>query len=253
MPSMAFGQIAITNATSRSQVLAIDPLNQCGISAGDGGFVLFSATSNMFDDAFVLYLGSDKDGAKQTLESLIGLVDVVKTQNVTFQDMTGTSFTARMIYKGLILSTDNYAGDVYMPRSLLKWLLGQLDNPDGGPWDSINDAANAIGFPEKVGNVVAGGQLQKWGSAYCLAANNAKIYLGNSKEDALATMKEYEVFASAKEQVWPVIIINARVQAHVTNAIEFGAKTAYLNPSDNSPTIPLYQLYLKKYVKILEK
>lgn len=66
-------------------------------------------------------------------------------------------------------------------------------------------------------------------------------------------MKEYEAFASSKEQAWPVIIINSRVQAHVTNATEFSAKTAYLNPSDNSPTIPLYQLYLKKYVKILEK
>lgn len=253
MPSMVFGQIAITNATSRAQVIAIDPLNRCGISVGDGGFVLFSATSNMFDDAFVLYLGSDKDGAKQTLESLIGLVDVVKTQDVTFQDMTGTSYTTRKIHKGLILSTDNYAGDIYMPGSLLKWLLGQLDNPDGGPWDSINDAANAIGHLEKIGNIVAGGQLQKWGSVYCLAANDAKIYLGNSKEDALATMKEYEAFASSKEQVWPVIIINSRVQAHVTNATEFGAKTAYLNLSDNSPTIPLYQLYLKKYVKILEK
>ena len=121
-----------------------------------------------------------------------------------------------------------------------------------GP-DSSSMIRGSIGHPEKIGNIVAGGQLQKWGFAYRLAANDTKIYLGNSKEDALATMKEYEAFASSKEQVWPVIIINSRVQAHVTNATEFSAKTAYLNPSDNSPTIPLYQLYLKKYVKILEK
>ena len=249
----AFCQITITRTSAKSQVIAVDPLNQCGVATGENGFFLFSSTSNMFDDAFIMYLGADKDGAKRTLESLIDLIDVVKNQNITFQDGAGTSYTASTIYKGLKLTSSDYAGDVYVAGSLLSWLQGQLDNPDGGPWDSITDAANDIGSPEKVGNIVAGGQLQKWGSAYCLAANNAKIYLGNSKEDALATMKEYEAFASSKEQVWPVIIINARVSAQVTNASEIGAKTAYVKPSDGCPTIPLYQLYMKKYVKILEK
>lgn len=249
----AFGQITITQTSARAQVIAVDPLNQCGIGSGEQGYFLFSSTSNMFDDAFILYLGKDKIGAKQTIESLIGLVDAVQSQNVTFQDITGASFTASMIHKGLILTSNDYAGEVYIAGSLLSWLLSQLETPDGGPWNSINDAANEIGSPEKIGNIVAGGQLQKWGSAYCLAANNTKIYLGNSKDDALATIKEYESFASSKDQVWPVIIINARVKGHVTNANELGAKVAYIQPSNGEQRIPLYQLYVKKYVKILEK
>lgn len=250
---LSMGQITITQEESRAQVIAVDPLNRCGVATNESGFFLFSSTSNMFDDAFILYLGPDKNGAKQTLESLIGLVEVVKTKHVTFQDFKGAGFTASMIYKGLALASTEYAGEVYVPSSLLSWLLGQLDNPDGGPWNSIKDAANFIGTPEKVGSGALGGQLQKWGSAYYLNYEPNKVYLGNSKEDALATIMEYEAFSSSKEQVWPVILLNARVTAGVTNDIEFGAKTSYVKPSDGSNTFPMYQLYLKRFIKLLDK
>ena len=249
----AYGQITITKATTRTQIIALDPFNQCGIGINEQGYFLFSSTSNRFDDAFFLYLGQEKDNAKQTIASLIDLVDIVNTQNVTFQDPTGTSFTARKIFKGLTLSSSNHSGDVHIARSLLSWLLVQIDTPDGGPWDSINDAVHGLGSPTKVASVVAGGQIQKMGSAIFLTGNNDRVYLGNSIDDAIMMLKDYEAFASSSEQEWPVIIINTRVSGKVTNAREFGAKTAYIKPSDRGTTIPLYQIYLKKYIKALEK
>ena len=50
-----------------------------------------------------------------------------------------------------------------------------------------------------------------------------------------------------------VIILNSTSCARVTNVNELGAKTAYVNPLDGGQQMSLYQLYLKKHLKALER
>ncbi len=249
----ALGQITISNVEARDKIVALDPYNFCGIGIDENGYFLFSNTSNTFDNAFIMYLGEEKDGSLKTLNDLASLVEVVKSQNVTFQSWSGNSYTASMVYNGIALSTPDRAGDVYLHKSLLNWLIGQLENPQGGPWNSVTEAKNAAGNSEKATSVVVGGQVRKWGASYYYSLTTGDVYLGSSKEDAIETLREYADMASSKEQVWPVIILNSTNCARVTNANELGAKTAYVTPLDGGPQMSLYQLYLKKHLKALEK
>lgn len=248
-----YGQITISNVESRDKIIAFDPFNFCGIGLDDNGYYLFSNTSNMFDGQFILYLGEEKDGSLKTITDLVVLVDVVKTQNITFQSWNGNSYTASMVHDGIALSSPDHAGKVYLHKSLLNWLIGQLENPQGGPWDSINDASNAVGSSEQATSVVWGGQMRKWGDTYYLSLSTGVFYLGSSKEDAIETLREYTTMMSSNEQVWPIIILKSTLCARVSNLIELGARTAYVYPMDDSPKLTLYQLYMKKHLSALDR
>lgn len=253
MNTKSYGQITISNTESRDKIVAIDPFNVCGIAIDEYGYFLFSNTSNTFDNAFIMYLGVEKDGAIQTLRDLLALVEMVKTQNVTFQSCTSTSYTASMVHNGIQISTPDLAGKVYLHKSLLNWLIGQLENPQGGPWNSFDDASNAMGPSMQATGVAWGGKLFKWGATYYLSHPSGVFYLGSSKEDAIETLREYIELMSSKENVWPTIIMKSTLCARVVSVIEFGAKTAYVYPLDESPQISLYQLYMKKHLKALEE
>lgn len=253
MPSKAIGQITISNTEARDKIVALDPYNICGIGIDEKGYFLFSNTSNTFDDAFFMYLGEGKDGTVKTLKDLVSLVEMVKTEHVTFQAWDGVSYTASTVYNGIELATSGYAGNVYLHKSLLNWLIDQLENPKGGPWNSVNEAINAAGNSEKATSVVVGGQVRKWGDSYYYSLSTGDVYLGSSKEDAVETLRDYAEKASSKEQAWPVIILKSTCCARVTNVNEMGAKTAYVYPLDGGQQMSLYQLYLKKHLKALEK
>ena len=128
-------------------------------------------------------------------------------------------------------------------------------------WSNINKSTKqtglrigyAMGNSEKATSVVVGGQVRKWGDSYYYSLSTGDVYLGSSREDAIETLREYESMASTKDQVWPVIILNSTSCARVTNVNELGAKTAYVNPLDGGQQMSLYQLYLKKHLKALEK
>lgn len=253
MNTKSYGQITISNTESRDKIVAIDPFNVCGIAIDEYGYFLFSNTSNTFDNAFIMYLGVEKDGAIQTLRDLITLVEMVKTQHVTFQSCTNTSYTASMVHNGIQLSTPKHAGDVYLHKSLLNWLIGQLENPKGGPWNSINDAFHAVGDSEIASGVVAGGQVRKWNDTYYYFVPTGGFYLGNSVEDAVETLQEYIEMSSSNEQVWPIIIMNATKSGRVTNRVIVGSKAAVVDPIGGGETTPLYRVYLKKHLNKLEK
>lgn len=253
IPIKASGQITISNTEARDKIVALDPYNFCGIGIDENGYFLFSNTSNTFDNAFIMYLGDAKEGSLKTLKDLVALVEMTKSQHVTFQSWSGNSYTASTVYNGISLSTPDRAGDVYLHKSLLNWLINQMENPKGGPWNSVTEAFNAMGNSEKATSVVVGGQVRKWGESYYYSLSTGDVYLGSSREDAIETLREYESMASTKDQVWPVIILNSTSCARVTTVNELGAKTAYVNPLDGGQQMSLYQLYLKKHLKALEK
>lgn len=67
IPIKASGQITISNTEARDKIVALDPYNFCGIGIDESGYFLFSSTSNTFDNAFIMYLGEEKDGSLKTL------------------------------------------------------------------------------------------------------------------------------------------------------------------------------------------
>ena len=243
-------QITISNVARKDWIIAVDPINNCGIGNGDNGYFVFAETSNSFDSYFYLYLGKEKSSAIQSLRDIISLVESIGSQVIEFQSWNGDCFSANAVHRGLRLKSEKTAGYVYLHEYLLGYLLRRLELPMEEHWNSVHEAITALGQIDKVAKFV-----WKWGQAYFYRVGETSIYLGSSEEEAYITLSEFSAYIS-DNQMWPIIIINSFTVAEAKNDVELGARLARLSLRRNEEVearIPLYLLYLNSSKTALKK